>query len=132
MTFVHFIWSAFYFNFERLIFREFIPCPISNELPISHAYFLANPLLPCGSVDGRVMKFTGNGEIGHAEDDITKTIHAFLHFSLLYSQKNVLFCDLQGDYQFFQLVILMLLNDLLGMMDKHGVWCLFDPQSHTA
>ena len=88
--------TAFYFNFERAIFGEFIPCPISDELPIPYPYFIATPLLPCGGVNGGVRKFTGNGEIGSAVDDITKTAHAFVHFSLLYSLKNILFCDLQG------------------------------------
>ena len=63
-------------------------------------YFLATPLLPCGVVDGAVRKFTGNGQIGDADDDITKAAHAFAHFSLLYSQNNLLFCDLQGTYTY--------------------------------
>ena len=90
--------AAFYFNFEQAIFGEFIPCPTSNELPIPYPYFIATPLLPCGSVNGGVRKFTGNGEIGPANDDITKSAHAFVHFSLLYSLKTVLFCDLQGKH----------------------------------
>lgn len=92
---------AFYFNFKGSILGELIPCPISNEIPIPHAHFLATPLLPCGVVDGAVRKFTGNGQIGDADDDITKAVHAFAHFSLLYSQNNVLFCDLQGTYYIY-------------------------------
>ena len=46
-------------------------------------------------------KFTGNGQIGDADDNITKAAHAFAHFSLLYSQKNVLFCDLQGTWYIY-------------------------------
>ena len=63
---------------------------------IPHQHFLATLLLPCGKVDGEVRKFTGNDDIGDASDDITKAVHAFAHFSLLYSQEHILFCDLQG------------------------------------
>ena len=87
---------AFYFNFKQSILGEFIPSPLFAELPIPHRYFLATPLLLSGVVNGEVRKFTGNGQIGPANDDITRTAHAFAHFSLLYSQRNILFCDLQG------------------------------------
>ena len=87
---------AFYFNFKHSILGELIPSPMLAELPIPHRYFLATPLLPSGVVNGEVHKFTGNGQIGPANDDITRTAHAFAHFSLLYSQRNILFCDLQG------------------------------------
>jgi len=63
---------------------------------IPHTSFIATPLLPCSEVDGKVKKFTGNGEVGHAEDNLTKGIHAFVHFSLLYSHGHMVFCDLQG------------------------------------
>lgn len=70
--------------------------------------------MPCGKVDGGIRKFTGNDDIGSAPvDDLTKAVHAFAHFSLLYSQDHILFCDLQG------------------ALDLRGVMCLFDPQAHT-
>jgi hypothetical protein len=60
-----------------------------------HVIILAQHL--DGAVDGRVRKFTGNinSEIGNADDILTRTMHAFIHF-FLYSQKDVLFYDLQG------------------------------------
>jgi hypothetical protein len=61
-----------------------------------HQHFLATLLLPCGKVDSKIRKFTGNDNIGTAHDDMTKAIHAFAHYSLLYSQQHILFCDLQG------------------------------------
>lgn len=71
--------------------------PSSGSRIIPHQYFLATLLLPCGKVDGGTRKFTGNDEIGSAPvDDLTKAVHAFAHFSLLYSQEHILFCDLQG------------------------------------
>ncbi|KAF8224897.1 hypothetical protein L208DRAFT_1171960, partial [Tricholoma matsutake] len=78
-----------------------------------HKYFLATLLLPCGKLNAKVKKFTGSDDVGDACDSMTKAIHAFTHWSLLYSQGHILFCDLQG------------------MLDFKGVMCLFDPQAHT-
>jgi len=58
-------------------------------------------------------KFTGNDDIGDALDHMTKAIHAFAHFSVVYSQNNILLCDLQG------------------APDFNGKMCLIDPQAHT-
>ncbi|EDR02755.1 uncharacterized protein LACBIDRAFT_332022 [Laccaria bicolor S238N-H82] len=91
-----------------------IPSPTSNSRPLPYLNFLATPLLPCGPVDAPVKKFTGNGSIGDADDHITRAIHAFAHFSVLYSQENLLFCDLQG------------------ALDIKGHMCLIDPQAHTS
>ena len=88
--------AEFYFNFKMSIFGQVIPSPTSNSRPLPHLYFIATPLLPCGPVDPKVEKFTGNGEIGQASDHMTKAIHAFAHFSAVYTQNNLLICDLQG------------------------------------
>ncbi|KAF8625620.1 hypothetical protein AX17_006805 [Amanita inopinata Kibby_2008] len=104
----------FYFNFKDSIFGEMSGSVTESEGRIvPHQHFLATRLLPCGKVDGNVRKFTGSDNIGDASDDITKAIHAFAHFSLLYSHGHILFCDLQGAY------------------DLRGAMCLFDPQAHT-
>ena len=68
-------------------------------------------LLPCGIFD-KVTKFTGSDDIAPAADAMTKAIHAFTHFSYVYSKGFWLFCDLQGKY------------------DNGGWMCLFDPQVH--
>ncbi|KAF8804287.1 hypothetical protein BYT27DRAFT_7225417 [Phlegmacium glaucopus] len=102
----------FYFNFKTSIFGQVIPSPTSNSRPLPHLYFIATPLLPCGPVDPKVEKFTGNGDIGLASDHMTKAIHAFAHFSAVYTQNNLLICDLQG------------------ALDMQGTMCLIDPQSH--
>jgi hypothetical protein len=104
--------AEFYFNFKTSIFGQVIPSPTSNGRPLPHLYFIATPLLPCGPVDPKVEKFTGNGDIGPASDHMTKAIHAFAHFSAVYSQNNLLICDLQG------------------ALDMQGTMCLIDPQSH--
>ena len=53
--------AEFYFNFKTSIFGQVIPSPMSNSRPLPHLYFIATPLLPCGPVDPKVKKFTGNG-----------------------------------------------------------------------
>ena len=40
-----------------------------------------------------VQKFAENGGIGAADDHLTNAVHAFVHFSLVYSGN----CDLQGE-----------------------------------
>jgi hypothetical protein len=35
-------------------------------------------------------------QLAQATDHITRAIHAFAHFSVVYSRKNNIFCDLQG------------------------------------
>ena len=46
-----------------------------------------------------VQNFAENGGIGAADDHLTNAIHAFAHFSLVYSGNDVLICDLhvQGE-----------------------------------
>lgn len=86
----------FYFNFPSSIFGELVPSVSSQSRPLPYRHFLATPLLPCGDADPKIKKFTGNDELGKAKDDMTKAIHAFAHFSVVYSHQNLLFCDLQG------------------------------------
>ncbi|KAF8801852.1 hypothetical protein BYT27DRAFT_7114029, partial [Phlegmacium glaucopus] len=97
----------------RSIYGEIHRSMTSGSRLILHKPFLATLLLPCGKVDGKVKKFTGSDCVGDACDNMTKAVHAFAHWSLLYSHKHILFCDLQG------------------ALDLKGVMCLFDPQAHT-
>ena len=84
--------SGLYFNFNDSILGE----TSSRSRIIPHQYFLATLHLSCRKVDGGVQKLTGNDNIGAAPiDDLTKAVHVFAHFSLLYSQEHILFCDLQ-------------------------------------
>ena len=85
----------FYFNYNDAIFGK-IKKPGQEGSYLPHSHFIATPLLPCGRVDPPVEKYTGNGTLGQAKDDITKAIHAFVHYSLVISENNLLFCDLQG------------------------------------
>ena len=88
----------FYFNFPSSILGELITSPLSKSWRLPYHHFLATPLLPCGEADPKIKKFMGNDEIGKASDNLSQAIHAFTHFSVIYSQWNLLFCDLQGKY----------------------------------
>ncbi|KAF8812039.1 hypothetical protein BYT27DRAFT_7208000 [Phlegmacium glaucopus] len=104
----------FYFNFPSSILGELVPSVSSQSRLLPYRHFLATPLLPCGEADPKIKKFTGNDQVGPAEDNLTQAIHAFAHFSVIYSQKNLLFCDLQGT------------------PDQKNIMCLIDPQCHTS
>jgi len=88
--------TEFYFNFPSSIFDELVPSISSQSWQLPFQHIIATPLLPCGEANSEIKKFTGNEEIGKAQDNMIKAIHAFMHFSVIYSQQNLLFCDLQG------------------------------------
>lgn len=117
-----FLWlgfSEFYFNFEDSIFGKFVPSSTSGSRNLPHPYFIATPLLPCSAVDAPVKKFTGNDSIGDAHDHLTKAVHAFAHFSVIYSHSNILFCDLQGQ---FHMSISWSCNDLYNIYPNRCTW----------
>ena len=92
------IWEVkIFFNSlsARLTNHPYMAFP-NLEPPLPHRSFLATRLLPCGRLDGKVRKFTGNDELGPASDATTMVVHSFAHFSLLYSKGHIVFCDLQG------------------------------------
>jgi len=99
---------AFYFNFKDSILGTIIVNEQAGNghlhLPFRH--FIATPLLPCGKFDVPIKKFTGNDSIGDAEDDMTTAIHAFAHFSVVYSSQELVFCDLQGMLTHFWLSVM--------------------------
>ena len=86
----------FHFNYPNSILGELKPSLRLGSTHIPFLHFLATLLLPCGAVDAKVKKFTGNDLFGEASDDMTRAIHAFVHFSVAYSDNSILFCDLQG------------------------------------
>lgn len=104
----------FYFNFTDSIWGQLESRTMSDGTStiLPHTYFLATRLLPCGMFD-KHLKFTGSDNIAPAMNPITKAIHAFAHFSYVYSKGFLVFSDLQGIY------------------DNSGQMCLIDPQVHT-
>lgn len=67
-----------------------------RQLP--HLHFLATRMLPCGRVDQPIRKFTGNHDCGEAPNDaLTTALHSFSHFVGVYSNKDAVLCDLQGE-----------------------------------
>ncbi|KAF8445061.1 hypothetical protein L210DRAFT_3394110, partial [Boletus edulis BED1] len=103
----------FYFNFEGSILGVLHSKSESASWILPYRHFIATRLLPCGEIDGPLRKFTGSSEIGKATDDLTKAVHAFAHFMLIYTSG------------------FLLLSDLQGLFDARRVMCLFDPQGHT-
>ena len=93
----HALYLGFYFNFKGSILGGLVPSLLSQSRHLPHSLFIATPLLPCGELDGTIKKFTGNDEFGDTHDHLTKAIHAFSHFTAVYTQKNIILCDLQGD-----------------------------------
>jgi hypothetical protein len=85
--------TDFYFNFKGSILGTLHENSFGS---LRFRQFIATPLLPCGTVDAPIRKFTGNGQLGEANDHLTLAIHAFAHFSVVYSQESIVFCDLQG------------------------------------
>ncbi|KAJ7210227.1 hypothetical protein C8J57DRAFT_1608161 [Mycena rebaudengoi] len=88
---------------------------INQALPFTD--FIATNYLPCGPVDRPIQKFTGNTDCGAAPaptDALTMAIHAFTHYVIVFTDKNLVLCDLQG------------------MVDRRGIMNLIDPQSHSS
>ncbi|KAF8900677.1 hypothetical protein CPB84DRAFT_1747345 [Gymnopilus junonius] len=46
-------------------------------------------------LDGKLKKFTGNDEFSDADNHLTKAVHAFSHFTAVYTQETLVLCDLQ-------------------------------------
>lgn len=63
----------------------------------NNAWFIATPLLPCSIIDKKIEKYTGNNGTGRSpQSNITSVIHCFAHYCYLVSNRQWLFCDLQG------------------------------------
>ncbi|KIP10696.1 hypothetical protein PHLGIDRAFT_65167, partial [Phlebiopsis gigantea 11061_1 CR5-6] len=107
---------AFYFNSEGAFLGKVTGGSNDDVGLAEDEFFLATPLLPCAlsnGVHGSVKKYTGNNLPGPVTDRLTEVIHAFVHFTYIYTRDSILFCDLQG------------------ALDKKGRLCLIDPQAHT-
>ncbi|KAJ7816280.1 hypothetical protein B0H14DRAFT_3148667 [Mycena olivaceomarginata] len=93
------------------------PGHISASLALPFNDFITTRYLPCSPVDKAIQKFTGNGNCGNPpdrNDALTAAIHAFTHFTVLYTGEALVFCDLQG------------------LFNRQGTMTLIDPQSHSS
>lgn len=108
---------------------------IGGELPgqasLPYSSFIATPLLPCGEADGGIEKFTGNDEIGPVDNIMTMAIHAFAHFTMVFTKEYMVFCDLQGMCTSNYCELYESDEPSAGTLDKSRVMCLIDPQAHT-
>ncbi|KAJ7266486.1 hypothetical protein B0H12DRAFT_1010783, partial [Mycena haematopus] len=92
----------FRFNVEGAILGVLEPLEpghISASLGLPFTDFIATRYLPCSPVDKAIHKFTGNENCGDppGSDTLTAAIHAFTHFTIAYTDENLVFCDLQGN-----------------------------------
>ncbi|KAF7346249.1 hypothetical protein MSAN_01852000 [Mycena sanguinolenta] len=108
----------FRFNVEGAILGVLEPLDpehISASLGLPFTDFIATRYLPCSSIDKGIQKFTGNTDCGDPpEDPMTAAVHAFTHFTILYTGSALVFCDLQG------------------LANRQGTMMLIDPQSHSS
>ncbi|KAF8712521.1 hypothetical protein AX14_013037 [Amanita brunnescens Koide BX004] len=106
----------FQFNLKNALFGEFVDKEQQELLHLEYRHFIATQLLPCGPIDA-IVKYTGNANEGDAPrpgETMLATLHAFAHFTYIYTHGSFLLCDLQGTY------------------NKSGIMCLIDPQSHSS
>ena len=89
--------TVFQVNFDGAFMGK-VTTEADSTLP---AYFLATRLLPCSSFDA-LKKFTGNKSVLPPTDAISKAIHAFAHYSLLYTKGYLVLCDLQGFFLLYR------------------------------
>lgn len=135
--------SGFQFNLANAILGRFVDnshgtltvrdLDEAHALPCGLPYFdfIATCLLPCGPVDGWIEKFTISGDAGNPPgpgEDLMTALHAFTHYVVVFSCGNLLLCDIQSRFKLNSVHPLVL---TLGMLDKNGVMCLIDPQSHS-
>ncbi|KAJ6485294.1 hypothetical protein DFH09DRAFT_1291645 [Mycena vulgaris] len=109
----------FRFNVEEAILGVLEPLEtghISASLGLPFLDFIATRYLPCSPSEQGLQKFTGNADCGSPpkeSESLTAAIHSFTHFTVIYTQASLVFCDLQG------------------MCNRDGVMMLIDPQSHS-
>lgn len=95
--------TDFYFNLEGSFVGELLDWSTdktrSPNEPPEHKTFIATPLLPCGPANGPIIKYTGNDNVGAppaANDTLTALLHAYTHFTFVYTKGHMVICDLQG------------------------------------
>ncbi|KAF8498936.1 hypothetical protein JB92DRAFT_3099348 [Gautieria morchelliformis] len=90
-----------------------VPAHEQSKQSLLYSTFLATPLLPFPvGPGGMEQKISGNGEVGENTDHIGIWVDAYMHHTLVDSEGEYLFVDIQG----------------FKYSDKHLI--LFDPQAH--
>ncbi|KAJ6579717.1 hypothetical protein DFH09DRAFT_1446198 [Mycena vulgaris] len=91
----------FRFNVEGAILGVLEPLEaghISASLGLPFLDFIATRYLPCSPSEQGLQKFTGNADCGSPpkeSESLTAAIHSFTHFTVIYTQASLVFCDLQ-------------------------------------
>jgi hypothetical protein len=120
--------SSFYIPWESAVFGKIV---FNDHQSVPYDYFLAIPLLPCRRSDRGMVKFTGSDGPGDPPTTSTaQAVHAFAHFSYVYSGKHILFTDLQGRAKYISLFTNRT-DTREGIFDPSmKAYCLFDFQCH--
>lgn len=69
-----------------------------DDKSLNYSTFLAAPLLDIKD-SGEERKFSGNEEIAKNTDPVGRAIDAFVHHALVDSYGDILFVDVQGEFQ---------------------------------
>lgn len=85
----------------------------ADDRSLTHAVFLATPLLPFGKPGFEEEKWSGTNQTGDNNTATSRIISAFAHHSVIDSQMTCLLVDLQG------------------LIHPDGSITLIDPQAHT-
>ncbi|KAJ6607860.1 hypothetical protein B0H10DRAFT_1817039 [Mycena sp. CBHHK59/15] len=106
---------AFRFNAEGAILGVLEPTDNDGTQLLPFKDFLATRYLRVGRWDQPIHKFTGNTDCGDPpRDALTTTIHAFTHYTIVFTAETMVLCDLQA-----------------GMFDRKKCMVLIDPQCHS-
>ncbi len=131
-----FDFSGFYFHLEGTFIGRLVGPVDMEHVSLDKPpfkYFIASLLLPCGPADGAVIKYTGNDNVGPLpKDPMTALLHAYTHFTYIYTNHQLLICDLQGKLPVTSDYTGIIKRNLLGLFDKNKALCLFDPQAHMS
>ena len=126
----------FYFNTSSTILGTFEPVTSSktknkNPVNLSYPHFIATHLLPCGKLDAPIQNFTENHNVGAPPVDMTTAIHAFAHFTVVWTWEHLVLCDLQGMLLCAYCWTWLTMLRFSEMFDSNEIMCLTDLQSHT-
>jgi len=71
---------------------------LSDDCLVPHSFFIATPLLACHENNRGLVKYSG--ELGFSDEHdptgVRDAVHAFVHFSYIWSKGFMVFSDLQG------------------------------------
>ena len=125
-------YPEFYFNFNSSILGSLSPKSFIPKPSFDPWGFHSHTSVTLCQFNGKIKKLTKNDGFGDADDHLTKAVYTFSHFTAIYTQQNIILCDLQGKIcDFADLSSFShLFNTFSGVFDNDKVMCLVYPQGH--